>query len=324
MNRSRYFNYIDEKISALSYRISIRSQINILDLNIYSETFFADMVNLLLNSKLRNINTIKSNTEGIDLIDESNKLVAQVSATCTKQKIEASLKKEIFKKYPDYRFKFIAITGDANSLRSAIYANPLKVAFTPADDIIDIKSILSLVLAMDIDEQVAFYNFIRKELGNEYDPVKFDSNLTVIINILSREDLSISSRNPEINPYEIERKIEFNELSSVRQTIDEHKIYYGKLDEKYREFDKQGVNKSLSVFSIITQQYIRLSNSSLSPHDLFFAIIDKVIEIIIKSKNYVEIPSDELELCVTIIVVHAFIRCKIFKNPEGYAHVTSW
>ena len=323
INRGEYFNYIERKLGELSYRISIRNKINLQDLNIYSETFFADMVSLLLKIQLKNMNTIKPNIEGIDLIDETNKIFAQVSATCTKEKIEASLSKDILIKYPNFRFKFIAITGDARKLRKAIFSNPHDIIFTPATDIIDIPSLLSLINAMDIDNLRSFYDLIVKELGSEYDPVKFDSNLTTIINILATEDLTRSKEHININPYEIERKIEFNDLGSIRLTIDEHKIYYGKLEEKYKEFDKQGLNKSLSVFSLITQQYIKLSNSDFAPHEIFFSLIDSIIEIITNSKNYIEIPIEELQLCVTIIIVDAFIRCKIFKNPEDYNYVTT-
>lgn len=98
MNRSEYFNYIEEKMNILSYRIRNRGKINLLDLNIYSETFFAELMNHLLDYSFRNINPIKQNTEGIDLIDEKNKIIAQVSSTCTKQKIESSLNKEIFQR----------------------------------------------------------------------------------------------------------------------------------------------------------------------------------------------------------------------------------
>ena len=48
MNRSNYFNYIEEKLNILSYRIKSRGKINLLDLNIYSETFFAELMNHLL------------------------------------------------------------------------------------------------------------------------------------------------------------------------------------------------------------------------------------------------------------------------------------
>ena len=44
MNRTEYFNYIEEKLNILSYRIKNRGKINLLDLNIHSETFFADLI----------------------------------------------------------------------------------------------------------------------------------------------------------------------------------------------------------------------------------------------------------------------------------------
>ena len=88
MNRSIYFNYIEEKlnilsfrIKSLSYRVYIRGKINLLDLNIYSESFFAELMNHLLGYNLENINAISQNMEGIDLVDFKNKVVVQVSAT---------------------------------------------------------------------------------------------------------------------------------------------------------------------------------------------------------------------------------------------------
>lgn len=323
MNRSLYFNYIEERINFLSYRIERRGKINLLDLNIYSETFFADMINMLLGYELENANVIKQNVEGIDLIDHVNKVVAQVSATNTKQKIENSLKKEIIKKYKGYRFIFIPIVGEADALREKAFRNPYGINFNPEEDIYDIKSILNIVMNMKIGKQQNFYTLIRDELGNDVDLVKVDTNLAAIINILSKENLVNVTDSPEINHFEINRKIEFNNLNNAKGTIDLYKIYYSKLDEKYIEFDKLGVNKSLSVFSVLSNQYIKLQNENKEDSDIFYSIINNVIEIIQKSKNYVEIPYEELEMCVCIIVVDAFIRCKIFKNPEGYNHVVA-
>lgn len=323
MNRSLYFNYIEEKLNNLSYRIKNRSKINLLDLNIYSETFFAEFINLLLKYNLRNINAIKQNTAGIDLIDEKNKIIAQVSSTCSKQKIENSLAKDIFKNYPNYHFKFIAIAGEADTLRKSSFTNPHCANFDPNKDIYDIKSLLNLVLNLPISEQKTLYNFIKKELGTDIDIVKIDTNLASIINILSKENLSIKIESPEINPFEISRKIEFNDLTSIEDTINDYKIFYSKLDEKYKEFDKLGANKSMSVLSIIRRQYTMLIGKNQKPNEIFFSVIDKIIEIIKSSKNYKEIPYEELDLCVSILVVDAFIRCKIFKNPERYKYVVT-
>jgi hypothetical protein len=321
MNRSHYFNYIDEKLSWLAFRIERRGRINLLDLNIYSETFFADMLNMLFGYQLRNLNVIKQNVEGIDLVDTDNKIISQVSSTCTKQKIESSLEKKIFEQYKGFRFKFISISKNADKMRESTFANPHNTLFNPADDIIDVTSIQNIVLTMTIDKQKEFYEFIKKELGNDIDIVKVDSNLATILNILANENLSDGIESPEINSFEINKKIKFNNLMSVKDTIDEYKIYYSKLNEKYMEFDKQGANKSLSVFRVIKSQYTRLLATDKESHDLFYAIIDSVIDIIVKSKNYIEIPYEELEMCIHILVVDTFVRCKIFQNPEGYSHV---
>ena len=323
MNRSRYFNYIEEKLNFLSYRVKSRGKLNLLDLNIHSESFFAELMNLLLGYSLENINAIKFNTEGIDLVDKTNKIIVQVSSTCTKEKIESSLSKKILQEYPDYHFKFIAIAGDAGKLRSSKFSNPYNVRFLPENDIYDIHSLIKLVLYSTINDQRKLYEFIKNELGGDVDLVKVDTNLAVIINILSKEDLSEVNESPEINPFEILRKIEFNELLSVKPIIDDYKIYYSKLDEKYKEFDKLGYNKSLSVLSVLRNQYNKLIKDIHEPYEVFFSIIDNVIELIQNSKNYIEIPYEELELCVSILVVDAFIRCKIFKNPEDYNYVTT-
>ena len=323
MNRSNYFNYIEQRLNELSYRIKNRGKINLLDLNIYSETFFAKLVNHLLNYELENINAVKQNTEGIDLVDHKNRIIAQVSSTCTKQKIENSLAKEIFKDYSGYRFKFVAIAGDADNLRDKTFANPYKASFSPTEDIYDIKSLLNIILGMEIKKQRELFEFLKDELGNNIDIVKVDTNLATLINILAKEDLASVTDSPEINSFQILKKIEYNDLLTAQSTIDDYKIYYSRVDEKYKEFDKQGANKSLSVLSVIRSQYIKISKEKEDSHEVFFTIIDNVVNIVKNSKNYIEIPYEELELCVSILAVDAFIRCKIFKNPEGYSHVAT-
>lgn len=321
MNRSRYFDYIDEKLNILAWRIEKRGKLNLLDLNIFSETFFADMLNILFGFQLKNLNNEKQNVEGIDLVDEKNKIIAQVSSTCTKQKVESSLAKDILEKYKGYRFKFISISKDAKKLKQNTFYNPHNVLFEPMNDIIDIPFVQNKILSMQIDQQRYCYEFFKKEFGNDIDIVKVDSNLATIINILAKENLDIRPEIPEVIAFEINKKIEYNDLLKIRGIIDDYKVYYKKLNEKYEEYDKQGVNKTLSILSIIRNQYFELSSNVKVSQDLFFSIIDSIIDIIVKSKNYIEIPYEELEMCVHILVVDAFIRCKIFENPEGYNYV---
>jgi flagellin-specific chaperone FliS len=322
MNRSKYFNIIEEKLTHLVVRIGARGRLNILDLNLHSENFYRDFVNLLFGWNLENLNVIQQNAAGIDLIDDTNKLVVQVSATATKQKVESALGKDI-SKYSDYSFKFIPIILDARNLKNKTFSNPHDLEFSPTDDIYDIADILKIINDMAIDPLEKVYEFIKKELKSEANLEKVESNLTTIIKILSKEDWEVDLLSPEVEPFDIENKITYNQLDSARGLIDDFKIHYYRIDKIYSDFDKQGVNKSLSILNGIRSEYLQMSNSTDSPDQCFFSIIEKVIKKIRASANYIPIPDEELGLCVQILVVDSFIRCKIFKNPIGDANACS-
>lgn len=61
----------------------------------------------------------------------------------------------------------------------------------------------------------------------------------------------------------------------------------------------------------------------MTDDQLFFEVISKVQEKVLNSSNYSSIPFDELELCVNILVVDAFVRCKIFENPDSYNYAST-
>ena len=187
MNQSTYFDYIEERICTLATRIDKRGKLNILNLHIHSETFYRDFFNVLFDWKLENLNESKQNVEAIDLIDHQNKVLIQVSATSTKQKIESALSKDIINQHKGYNFKFISISKDASDLKNKKYSNPYSITFSPDQDIYDTTSILKTVLSKNVDEIKTIYEFIKKELGREIDTIKLDSNLATIINILSKE-----------------------------------------------------------------------------------------------------------------------------------------
>ncbi len=320
MKRSNYFNYIEEKLSLLAFRIEQRGKLNILDYHLHSENFYQYFLNILFNWHLENINVIKHNAEAIDLIDKDNKIIIQVSATATKRKIESALSKDISAQ-DGYSFKFISISKDAKNLRALSYKNPNKLSFDPESDIYDIEKLLKIVINLGIERQKIVYDLIKKELGKEADQIRVDSNLTLIINILMRENWDSETGNYQIKTFEIDRKIEYNNLNLANTLIEEFAANSNRVDKIYKEFNQVGVNKSSSVLASIRNMYIK--NKASQSDALFFNIIDQVMHRIQNSANYTSIPFEELELCVNILVVDAFIRCKIFKNPEGYIYVAA-
>jgi hypothetical protein len=319
MNRATYFNFIDEKLCLLALRLEVRGGLNILDLHLHSENFYVHFLKILFGWELTNLNATKQNAEGVDLVDTTNKIIVQVSGTATKHKIESALNKDL-SAYMGYTFKFISISKDAKDLRTKSYIHPHYLKFSPAEDIIDIPSILRLIETRNIDQQKEVYEFLKKELKSEPDLDEVESNLTTIIKIFSKEDWSQETIGFETKPYDIEAKIVYNQLNTARVLIEDYKIYYPRIDKIYSEYDRQGANKSFSILNSIRKIYITLDPSD-SPDQIFFSIIEKVITKIRKSANYTPIPDEELDLCVQILVVDTFMRCKIFNNPGSITDV---
>jgi hypothetical protein len=323
MNRATYYNYIEERLTALCTRIELRGKINVLDYHLHSENFYRDLFNKLYTWNLENLNSQIHNVEAIDLVDERNHIVIQVSATNTKSKIDNALSRLSLSmaEYGGFNFKFISIVKDASHLRRQSYNPPAGVTFVPAKDIYDKGSILQDIYNLDINTLEIIYKLIQRELGRETDALRLESNLSSVINILSKENLASVDTNANINSFDIERKIDFNNLNTSKEIIDDYKLYHHIVGAIYDEFDKSGCNKSLSILNTIKGEYVKHS-SELFGDKLFNLVISNISEKILQSPNFEKIPQEELEMCIGILVVDAFMRCKIFKNPDDYSYAT--
>ena len=322
MNRIKYYDYIDERLNSHSLQVRRSGKLNHLSLNVHSENFYCLFLNLLYGWKLSNLNDKLQNVEAIDLIDHENKLVVQVSAINTKDKIEKSLEKKSMADFSGYVFKYALISDkDADSLRRNTFNNPHKLIFNPHDDIIDVVSLLGFIKSKDVAFIRKAYEFIKSELGNEVDIAKLESNLATMINILSKENLDVGE-DLNINSFEIDRKISFNHLDSAKHIVDDYSAHHSRVDKIYNTFDLQGKNKSTSVLAKIRSIYVK-NQANKTDDELFFYIVDEIVKIVSDSANYIVIPIDELELCANVLAVDAFVRCKIFKNPSKYNYVTA-
>lgn len=103
MNNEIYMDFIEERLYVLKHRIILRSELNILNLNLRAEDFYRELFNAIYGYNLINANVLEQNASSIDLIDNKNKVIIQVTCTVSKTKIEKTLSKAILKeKYADY------------------------------------------------------------------------------------------------------------------------------------------------------------------------------------------------------------------------------
>lgn len=314
MQSKTYFDLCVKKLSLLAYEVEIRGSLNILDLHVHCENFYARLLNCIYGLSLSNMNSVEHNAEGIDLIDHSNKTVLQVSSTATNTKLQKSLEKDL-SLYKGYRFRFVSISKDASSLRTHVFRNPHELIFEPKNDIIDVKSLGAEIITLEPSRQHQVYKFLQSELPAEGDAAPSESNIAALINIIGSEDLSIGAQNSSAIPFSVEAKIELNGLEVASELIEDHKIYHPRINKIYASFDEAGRNKSTSVLHAFNKFYLQLSKQ-YKGDDLFFEIVQQVMDAAKKSSNFQPMAMEELELCVNILSVDAFLRCRIFKNPK--------
>lgn len=322
MNRASLFNYIEERLIVLAHRVEARGKLNILDLHLHSENFYRDFLNLLYDWNLENLNKVNQNVEAIDLIDKCHKIVIQVSSTKTKQKIESALEKNIMTNYNGWSFKFVPIVQSADTLRTTTFKNPHGLNFSPSNDIFDINSLLRQVFELNIDKLKKVGTFIQKELGNDTTSMVIESDLTRIITMLAKVDCATFDQIKLDNDFQIDTKIDHNDLVKSNAIVKEYNIWQNCVSRIYSAFDAEGLNKSFFVLQKIRSFYLEHC-SKLKGDDLFDAVRNDVKTEIRKHPISGELTKESIDICSDIIVVDAFIRCKIFENPKGYSYVTT-
>ncbi|MFT6907563.1 MAG: hypothetical protein ACJAS1_004247 [Oleiphilaceae bacterium] len=103
MNRQEYQRSIINSLSWLSTEVSLSNSMNFTDINVHSEYFYRDLLNLAFGYKLININILEANSAAIDLGDLENKFAIQVTSTSklekTKKTVDKFIEKKLFEKY---------------------------------------------------------------------------------------------------------------------------------------------------------------------------------------------------------------------------------
>lgn len=323
MERKNLFDNIEQKLTYLNARISNRSSLNLLELNIHAEVFYANLFNLIFDLHLEDVNNKKHNVASVDLQDNKNKIIVQVTSNATKNKINQTLSKRILSNYSGYKLWFIFLTlNDVEKLCNGKYINPYNIEFNPSKDIYDLKRILSCIMSLTIDKLQEVNDFINKEIKWSIEKDKFDSDLTKVIIALSKEELAEIAP-PNKLPFQVEEKIQFNNLMAKYNFIKDFDAYLGILSKKYKEFDKLGKNSSFVILNSLKIEYRNLQTKYSDSIKVFDKLIRNTKTKVRNSNNAYDISEEMLEFCVCIIVVDAFFKCKIFENPEEYKNATT-
>lgn len=312
--RQKYLNDIRYRLAVLSTNVKLGEKNNLLDTNVYSETLFAGLLDLLFGWNLSNANSSKQNAEGIDLIDHCAKVIVQVTGTCTKKKIEHSLS-ELGEKYKGFHFYFLPIVEQADYQKKQDYTTPENITFNPKDDIIDMTAILKLLnFEKSIDKIKAIHDFVLKNINSaDSTSENLDSGVEYVISKLAIDDTD--DEDFDFSDFELEAKISFNNLDYGKSVIKEYAPQYRKVSQIYEVYSSMGKNKSKAVLQKLRKIYLELKQNYQG--DSLFKEIEKQVMSLVSIEAMPEGTTSELlEMCVDTVIVHAFMECKIFEKPK--------
>ncbi len=155
---------------------------------------------------------------------------------------------------------------------------------------------------------------------------KDSSLLQIVIDKISKLDDIENNNNEAVfikkPPFDIQEKLDYNALSKNRLLIEEYKVYYGKINALYNELDKQASFKKTKLLRNIKDIYLKISRNYFDENtknhqEIIIKNSDKIFEEI---ENYIldkiVNATDNDLFAVSIIMVHAFMECKILEEPK--------
>ena len=139
------FKYIKKKLIELRSEVEIDNEIGHFDINKIVEDVYMHILNDVYDWDLKNANLLKENFPAIDLIDEKNMIVIQVTSTTDTSKLRGTIEKfkKLDDKYAIYDLKMFYIKDKPNFQVSSL--EEFKKSGIEKSDLLGIKDILHKV-----------------------------------------------------------------------------------------------------------------------------------------------------------------------------------
>ncbi len=137
---------------------------NLTDINVHSENFYRDLLNLAFGYNLVNINTINPNAAAIDLGDEGNSLAIQVTSTSAIAKTRRTVRKFIEKGLCEKFDRLIILNIASKTTHTVPTIGDDSYRFNTKDDIWDIGDLAVKINDLDLPKIQEIDSFLNRQL----------------------------------------------------------------------------------------------------------------------------------------------------------------
>jgi len=151
---------------------------------------------------------------------------------------------------------------------------------------------------------------------------KHPSALNIVIGYIGDKIIE-GSENEPANAPKIQDKIFYNDIKEYKSIIEEYSLYNHHLNKLYNEIEKQGSTKKEVILRNIRNLYLKeKANKSIeeiksNADAIMENIKNKLWQIVDgRDNSTAKLSAEIIESSLLVILVDAFIRCKILEEPK--------
>ncbi len=316
LQREQDINVIIQRFAFLRNIIEMSVAQNLTSLNVISENFFRDLLNLLLGSHFRNLNVDLGNMAAIDLGDSDQEMCVQVTSTGDKTKITKTVK--AFVKHGlhnDYSRLIVLIVTKKKKYQPS-KATSVKPVFEIdlKKDVWDWDDLVKFANNLSQDELSDVRNFVEASI--QYEEAKTPLNevgtFIDLMEILSNETHEEAGKGVIREP-DPEGKIKHRFSSHAEYLLEQygaHFVEYGAvLAETVRQGDLGSARVRRLGLHLATKSDAILTATGGNP----VAALEKLVEFYIGALQNYGKHSDEG--AVRFFMLDQMVKCHVFPNP---------
>lgn len=163
--------YIKNQLTYIKSKVELDNQLGLYDINKLGENIFMHMLNDVYGWNLKNANLWQENFPAIDLIDEVNKIVIQITSTTNTKKLRDTISKfKALSEYSDYQLKLFYINNKPNFQQESL--DEFALSGVTKESILGIDDILQKVQA-----DPALCSMLYKTIQQRMENISFKFNI---------------------------------------------------------------------------------------------------------------------------------------------------
>ncbi|MDY0121279.1 MAG: SMEK domain-containing protein [Sulfurimonas sp.] len=315
MNRQDYQKSIINSLTWLSTQVTVNNKLNLTDINVHSENFYRDLLNLAFDYNLENINIIDPNAAAIDLGDEANKFAIQVTSTSALAKTRHTVNKFIEKSLHEKYEHLVILNITEKTTHTVPTVGDETYSLNTKNDIWDIGDLAVKINDLSLPKIQEISNFLNQQLYMK-PTEKLPRNIETIlrlIELISDEKHPAAGEGFLDEPFPDEkinkRFVEHSEFLK-QEFLTLYQDYGAVLDSVEQESDI-GQVKIRRV-----AQHLRVHSDSIltecdgDPQKALTKLIDNFIDML--NENDFEADTGAAQF----YIVKQLIKCNVFPNKE--------